>query len=52
LIDKAKLKQAAQKYFDTYFSGYEKSWSTTICTYEKLFGGSDIGKTQEQGGAS
>jgi hypothetical protein len=37
LLDKAELKQAAQKYFDTYFSD-KKSWSSTSFTYDKLFG--------------
>jgi hypothetical protein len=51
LLDRAKLKQAAQEYFDTYFVS-EKSWSSTSRTYDKLFGGGDNNKTQEQGGAS
>ena len=37
LLDRAKLKQAAQEYFDMYFNS-EKSMSSTRCTYDKLFG--------------
>jgi len=41
LLGRAKLKQAAQKYFETWFTSYGKSpsSSSTSCTYDKLFGG-------------
>jgi hypothetical protein len=45
LLDRAKLKQAAQEYFDRYFAS-EKSWSSTSRTYDKLFGGGDNSNTQ------
>ena len=50
LLDKAKLKQAAQESFERWFISYGKSpsSSSTSCTYDKLFGGGDNGK----GGAS
>jgi hypothetical protein len=51
LLERAELKQAAQKYFDMYFAS-EKSWSSTSGTYDKLFSGGDNDKTQEQVGAS
>ena len=44
LLNKAKLKQAAQKYFERWFSSYGKSpsSSSTSCTYDKLFGGGQL----------
>jgi hypothetical protein len=40
LLGRAKLKQAAQEYFETWFTSYGKSpsSSSTSCTYDKLFG--------------
>jgi hypothetical protein len=40
LLDRAKLKQAAQEYFQRWFSspGKSPSSSPTSCTYDKLFG--------------
>jgi hypothetical protein len=45
LLDRAKLKRAAQAYFERWFSSYGKSpsSSSTSCTYDKLFGGGDGG---------
>jgi hypothetical protein len=42
-LDRAKLKQAAQEYFERWFTSYGKSpsSSSTSCTYDKLFGGGD-----------
>jgi hypothetical protein len=39
-LDRAKLKQAAQEYFERWFTSYGKSpsSSSTSCTYDKLFG--------------
>ena len=49
LLDRAKLKWAAQEYFERWFSSYGKSpsSSSTSCTYDKLFGGGD-GETRGQ----
>jgi hypothetical protein len=50
LLDRAKIKQAAQEYFERWFTSYGKSpsSSSTSCTYDKLFGGGDNSKTQGQ----
>ena len=41
LLGREKLKQAAQEYFQTWFTSYGKSpsSSSTSSTYDKLFGG-------------
>ena len=43
LLDRAKLKRAAQEYFERWFISYGRSpsSSSTSCTYDKLFGGGD-----------
>jgi len=43
LQDRARLKHAAQKYFERWFTSYGKSPSSsaTSATYDKLFGGDD-----------
>jgi hypothetical protein len=40
LLGREKLRQAAQRYFETWFTSYGKSpsSSSTSCTYDKLFG--------------
>ena len=42
-LGRAKLKQAAQEYFQRWFNSHGKSPSSspTCCTYDKLFGGSE-----------
>jgi hypothetical protein len=48
LLDRAKLKRAAQEYFERWFISYGKSpsSSSSSSTYDKLFGGGDDSKTQ------